>query len=248
MNRTQIAPAAASPASAGPAASVIAGAGASHAAASAASVGAVSVTAGAGLAAASAASLGAASAGALSASTAGVSTGSAAIRRARSGDRDAIRDFLVGLSLRSRHLRFFTGAAPSSAAMLRILAGGGDNIDVVVAARGDGAIVGHAMAVDATKPGGACTTEIGVVVADAWQGRGIGSALVRTLTARARARGATAVVMEVLAENRQVLAMIARRWPDAQHQRSAAWVTISANCRTNDHRRSRACPRCPDMR
>jgi len=112
--------------------------------------------------------------------------------------------------------------------MLAILAGGGDNIDVVVAAQGDGAIIGHAMAVDTTKPDGACTTEIGVVVADAWQGRGIGSALVRTLTNRARGRGATTLVMDVLAENRPVLAMIARRWPDAHHQRCAAWVAISA--------------------
>jgi hypothetical protein len=32
--------------------------------------------------------------------------------------------------------------------------------------------------------------------------------------------------MEVMAENRQVLAMIAGRWPDARHDRSAAYVTV----------------------
>jgi ribosomal protein S18 acetylase RimI-like enzyme len=68
--------------------------------------------------------------------------------------------------------------------------------------------------------------EIGVVVADAWQGQGVGSGLVRTLTDRAGARGATGLVMEVMAENRRVLSMIANRWPGARHDQSAAYVTV----------------------
>lgn len=112
--------------------------------------------------------------------------------------------------------------------MLGVLAGGRDNVDVVVAVE-KGAIIGHAMAVHtntaATRPG---VADIGVVVADSWQGRGIGSALVRMLTVRAQARGATAASMDVLAENRQVLAMIASRWPGARYERSAAHVTVHA--------------------
>jgi GNAT superfamily N-acetyltransferase len=65
-------------------------------------------------------------------------------------------------------------------------------------------------------------------VADARRGAGVGSALVRGLLARAAARGATAVVMEVLAENRQVLTMISDHWPVASQERSGAYVTISA--------------------
>jgi GNAT superfamily N-acetyltransferase len=110
--------------------------------------------------------------------------------------------------------------------MLRILAGGGERIDVVVAVDG-GAIIGHAMACDTAGPG-ARATEIGVVVADARQGRGVGSALVRALLARALARGVTAVTMEVLPENRQVLAMIADHWPTARRDQSGGGIAIRA--------------------
>jgi len=67
-----------------------------------------------------------------------------------------------------------------------------------------------------------------VVVADAYRGQGVGSALVRQLVARAEVRGATGVVMEVLAENRQVLTMISDHWPVASQERSGAYITFSA--------------------
>jgi GNAT superfamily N-acetyltransferase len=153
--------------------------------------------------------------------------GNFAIRRPRDRDHDGIREFLAGLSPRSRYLRFFTGAPPASEAMVRILAGGGARTDALVATC-DGVIIGHAMAADRAGPAGAAPTEIGVVVADAYQGRGVGAALVRQLVARARARGATTVVMEVLAENRQVLGMIADHWRVLREERSGAYITIWA--------------------
>ena len=154
-------------------------------------------------------------------------TGNFAIRRPCISDHDGIREFLTGLSPRARYLRFFSGAPPASQAMLRLLAGGGAQTDVLVATV-DGVIIGHAMAGDRAGPGGARLTEIGVVVADGYRGRGVGSALVRGLIARAQIRGATALVMEVLAENRQVLTMIADHWPVASQERSGAYLTISA--------------------
>lgn len=156
--------------------------------------------------------------------------GDFAIRRPCVADHEAIREFLTGLSPRARYLRFFSGAAPASQAMLRILAGGAAHTDVLVAVEND-VIIGHAMAGDRTGPGGARLTEIGVVVADARRGAGVGSALVRGVLARARTRGATAVVMEVLAENRQVLTMISDHWPVASQERSGAYITISARLR-----------------
>ena len=155
-------------------------------------------------------------------------TGNFAIRRPCNSDCEPIREFLAGLSPRARYLRFFSGAPPTSGAMLRILAGGSPRTDVLVATTGNGMIIGHAMAGDRAGPGGTLLTEIGVVVADDHQGRGVGSALVRQLVARAEVRGATAVVMEVLAENRQVLTMIADHWPVAVEERSGAYITFSA--------------------
>ena len=71
-------------------------------------------------------------------------------------------------------------------------------------------------------------TEIGVVVADAWQGQGVGSALVGALISRAQARGVTSLIMDVLPDNRQMLAMIASHWPAARTWRRADCVTIQA--------------------
>src|SRR5215472_16170733 len=80
-------------------------------------------------------------------------TGNFAIRRPRSSDCEPIREFLTGLSPRARYLRFFSGAPPTSGAMLRILTGGSPRTDVLVASTGDGMIIGHAMAGHRAGPG-----------------------------------------------------------------------------------------------
>ena len=77
--------------------------------------------------------------------------GNFAIRRPCVSDHDGIREFLTGLSPRARYLRFFSGAPPTSQAMLRILAGAGAQTDVLVAT-GDGVIIGHAIAGDGPGP------------------------------------------------------------------------------------------------
>jgi len=145
------------------------------------------------------------------------------IRLARPDDRNELGSFFEGLSVQTRYLRFFA-ALEVSPAMLRILAGDG-GADVVVAT-GDGAVVGHGMATYQVSPEGASVMEIGVVVADAWQGRGVGSALVRALIAAARNRGASILTMDVLPGNRKVLGMIASHWPAASLAYSADGVVI----------------------
>ncbi|GAA3443080.1 hypothetical protein Pve01_33860 [Planomonospora venezuelensis] len=69
--------------------------------------------------------------------------------------------------------------------------------------------------------------EIAVVVADDWQGRGLGSRLVRRLVRRATAGGAQALRMDVLGGNRKVLSMIRREWPEAVMRASSGTVEIS---------------------
>ena len=148
------------------------------------------------------------------------------IRQASSTDRAALSEFLTGLSPRVRYLRFFSGAPPTSGAMLRILTGGAGCTDALVAVE-NGVIIGHAMASDATGRDGH-RTEIGVVVADGRRGMGVGSALMRCLISRAQTRGATTLVMEVLAENRQVITMITDHWPVTYQDQSGACLTIHA--------------------
>ena len=91
------------------------------------------------------------------------------------------------------------------------------------------------MAADRAGSDGDPVTEIGVVVADAWQGHGVGSALVRTLIGRATARGATALAMDVLHGNHEVLAMILGHRTEARTDQSADCVTV--HVRLPEHRR-----------
>jgi GNAT superfamily N-acetyltransferase len=65
-----------------------------------------------------------------------------------------------------------------------------------------------------------------VVVADAWQHQGVGSALVRALATGAQVRGVTSVTMDVMYGNDRALAMIKGHWPDARARRSRDCYTI----------------------
>lgn len=147
-----------------------------------------------------------------------------AIRQARPEDLPALSDFFAGLSAHTRYLRFFGPVRPG-AALLRTLAGFADNIDALVAVR-RGVIVGHAMAVDRVEPRGTRVTDIGMVVHDAWQGRGVGSALMRALVSGAQARGVSTLEMDVLDSNRQVLAMITGHWPAARVSHTSDGLAI----------------------
>jgi ribosomal protein S18 acetylase RimI-like enzyme len=164
----------------------------------------------------------------------------AQIRRAQSSDLAALSDFFAGLSVRTRSQRFFAPVTPTSA-MLRRLSGDTGNVDAVVAIAGGG-IVGHAMAADQAGSDGDPSTEIGVVVADAWQGLGIGSALVRALIASAQARGVTALTMDVLHGNRRVLAMIRGHWADAGVDHAPDCVTLRVGLPQRQHKRPHPAP------
>jgi GNAT superfamily N-acetyltransferase len=147
------------------------------------------------------------------------------IRGASAADCEAIKTFVAGLSLRARFLRFFTPVSPPTPAVLRGLCGGGRTSDVLVATA-DGAVIGHAMAADSTGPDGGRFTDIGLVVADDWQHRGVGSDLFGRVIARAAARGVSALEMDVLPENRPMLAMISSRWADASYEYGGGSVTV----------------------
>jgi GNAT superfamily N-acetyltransferase len=147
-----------------------------------------------------------------------------AIRRACASDLAALSDFFAALSAQTRYRRFFAAITPT-AAMLQVLSGGSCHTDAVIAVQG-GNVIGHAMAADRPGADGALMTYIGVVVADAWQGRGVGSALMRALINRARARGVTCMAMDVLHSNHRVLSMITGRWPSAQMERSPDCATV----------------------
>jgi GNAT superfamily N-acetyltransferase len=151
--------------------------------------------------------------------------GAIEIRAASAADCEAIKSFIMGLSLRARFLRFFSPVAPPSSAVLRRMCGVSPDTDVLVATE-SGAVVGHAMAVDATEPDGRRVADIGLVVTDRWQNRGIGSEMLGQVIARAAGRGVSGLLMEVLPENRRMLAMITSRWGDAGYEFGGGSVTV----------------------
>jgi ribosomal protein S18 acetylase RimI-like enzyme len=153
--------------------------------------------------------------------------GGIVIRPVEAADCAAVASFASRLSAQSRFFRFFSAAAPSSS-VLRGMCGEGLTTDVLVATDGR-AVVGHAMAADSVEPGGRLASDIGLVVADRWQRRGLGSALLGRLTARAAARGVSVLVMDVLPENQEMLAVISRAWPDARRQFGPDAVSIRAS-------------------
>ncbi|WP_043615077.1 GNAT family N-acetyltransferase [Nonomuraea candida] len=146
------------------------------------------------------------------------------IRPARSDDEERIRRFLAGLSPYTQTSRFFTGFSRPAPALVRVLLCLDERRDAIVATTGEGEIVGHAMSFR----GGCTDVEIAVVVADAWQGRGLGPRLVDTLLLRASVRGARTVGMDVLGENRRALRLVRRFWPEARMTVTSGTVEVTA--------------------
>jgi GNAT superfamily N-acetyltransferase len=150
------------------------------------------------------------------------------LRAAGAADTDALRVFLTGLSLRTRYLRFFAGVLPVTPAFLRRMSGvtaGGDLVDALVVTE-DCVVIGHGMATDTRDDAGRPVTELAVVVADDHRGRGAGSALIRALTVRAQSRGASTLLLDVLAENREMLDLVRHYFPAAGYRRSGPYLTI----------------------
>ncbi|MEV2267952.1 GNAT family N-acetyltransferase [Nonomuraea africana] len=145
------------------------------------------------------------------------------IRPAGPYDEERIRRFLVGLSLQTQTLRFFTGISSPKAGLVRALLAVDGRRDAIVAER-DGEIIGHAMSYRS----GLADVEIAIVVTDEWQGRGLGRKLIATILGRAACAGATTVGMDVLGENRRVLRLIRRIWPDARMKVSSGCVEVTA--------------------
>ena len=87
-----------------------------------------------------------------------------------------------------------------------------------------------------------------MVVADAWQGRGVGSALVRALITGAQVRGVTSVTMDVMHGNDRALAMIKGHWPAARTRFPRDCHTICVQLPHRDQHRPQARPARPGTR
>jgi ribosomal protein S18 acetylase RimI-like enzyme len=161
-----------------------------------------------------------------------VRTGRYAIRPATQDDAPLIREFVCGLSVRTQYFRFFTAVSPPSGGLLRALTGSAGRADILVVTDESGAVIGHGMAVDTDADASTGVTrraaDIGLVIADEWQGQGLGSQLLTLVSERAAARGVRVLLLEVLPDNRRMLGIIERRWPDAHRKRMPDALSITA--------------------
>ena len=132
------------------------------------------------------------------------------VRQVRPGDVPALARAYANLGEQSRYRRFFTAIPELPESVLTELTDIDHQDREVLAAQPllSSEIVGGCQFVrHADRPD---TAEVAVTVVDAWQGRGVASALLARLSERALEAGIEYFTAEVLAENGAVLAMLPR--------------------------------------
>jgi GNAT superfamily N-acetyltransferase len=145
----------------------------------------------------------------LSRGTAHTAAAEVGLRPALASDAEALTVLLGGLSVRSAFQRFFAGLGHPSPRLVARLLSRETGRGAWVATHGD-SVVGHVVWAVAEEPGGP-TADVGVVVADAWQGNGIGGRLVHAALTEAGLAGARQVRFDVHAANRRLLTSLRRR-------------------------------------
>jgi RimJ/RimL family protein N-acetyltransferase len=131
------------------------------------------------------------------------------VRPIRAADRDAFSTWFGRLSPESRHRRFHGPKPRLSARELSYLTDVDHvNHTALLAVDGAGGLIGEARY--ATSEPGARTADFAVTVADAWQGRGVGTRLGRRIVAAARANGMTGLTAITLPDNGAAIALVRR--------------------------------------
>lgn len=123
------------------------------------------------------------------------------IRPLRRGEDGAVRELFARLSLPTRYLRFFRPVPVLSDPLLRMLADVDDPRRVALVALTGETNGGDVVALGNVGPTDDGRGELGLVVADAWQRQGIGTALAGRLLQVAHARGYRRYVVHSLVAN-----------------------------------------------
>lgn len=145
------------------------------------------------------------------ASTRAVSAADVQIAEANPSHRRALLAFLRELSPHTAYNRFVTPAPPANVVDVHVMLANDACHRTVLALRGE-EIVGHAHAVASPDRD---PVELGLVIADEWQGMGVGPRLVRALLESGPAAAADELEFFVLAWNTRARRMIKHLWPDA---------------------------------
>ncbi len=126
------------------------------------------------------------------------------VRSVRPDDVEGLRDLVSGLSPQSSFLRFWAGVGTPSTRLVTALLRRDDAHGAWVAERAD-RLLGH-VSWARVAPG---VVEVGAMVADGWQRRGLGRLLADRALAEAAELGAREVRLVVHGENRTLLKRLA---------------------------------------
>lgn len=138
---------------------------------------------------------------------------SISIRPLRRADLDIESAFVQGLSQQTRHNRLLGGAINISRAYIEQLTTIDYSRDMALAAvvmsENSEVLIGVARYVmEAGTGSGPAPCEFAIVLADAWQGRGIGRHMMAKLIAVARSRGVPSLYGEILSTNQGMLELV----------------------------------------
>jgi len=133
------------------------------------------------------------------------------VRPIRPEDADMELAFVEGLSPQSRYFRFMDTLRTLTPAMLRRFT----HIDydrhmALIAVSGEGADAVEVGVCRYVRLSSGDAAEFAIVIADAWQGRGLGRVLIHALMDVARSRGLKTLYGDVLATNPKMLKLMSR--------------------------------------
>jgi RimJ/RimL family protein N-acetyltransferase len=139
------------------------------------------------------------------------------VRDAQCDDWEALRRMYLGLSDRTRYLYFCTGVPANDAWAERFAALGRTDgqVSYALVVTVDNEVIGFAR-FDRGADGQ--SAEIGLLLADEWQSRGLGRLVLNRLTHEARRRAIGVFTAHALWENRRVLRLVRGAFPHMSQQ------------------------------
>ncbi len=147
------------------------------------------------------------------------------IRRAVEDDHCKLSAMLDSLSELSLYFRFqaAVGHPPRAAVIEPLLNSSGESW----VAEHNNHLVAHAMWAWAYGAADTPTAELAAIVADPYQGRGLGTRMLDLAATQAHAAGARQLLLVVSAANDRPLRLIRRRWPRAPAERDGPLINFT---------------------
>ena len=145
------------------------------------------------------------------------------IRPIRPEDDHFLVDVFHHLSPQSVYQRFFTALPELTPVMARYLANVNYTNRLALVAEANGELIGVGRYERTSDPG---LVELGLVVVDEWQGRGLGRILLREIVKAAESNGIRRFRADVLSENRRMLRLLAQECEIVERKTEAGITSL----------------------